>query len=147
MPHLPGTGAHGATRWLGADKALVQMSIRYRWDDIFWFSLFHELGHVLLHRRKSVFIERDGSDGDEQEHEADRFAGETLIPSSAYLSFLRADSYHSGAGVQAFALSQGIAASIVVGRLKHDGHIPHANLNGLRSRFAWATTGGDHARG
>src|SRR5438132_9208793 len=44
IPDLPRTGAQGATRWLGPDKALVQMSIRYSWDDIFWFSLFHELG-------------------------------------------------------------------------------------------------------
>src|SRR5262249_21143211 len=44
VPHLPGTRAHGATRWLSPRKALVQMSLRGRWADIFWFSLFHELG-------------------------------------------------------------------------------------------------------
>ncbi|MGH7535819.1 MAG: HigA family addiction module antitoxin, partial [Gemmatimonadales bacterium] len=51
VPHLPGTGAHGATRWLSSDRALIQTSLRYGWDDVFWFSLFHELGHLLLHGR------------------------------------------------------------------------------------------------
>jgi hypothetical protein len=37
-----------------------------------------------------------------------------------------------------FTREQGIAPSIVVGRLQHDGHLPRSHLNDLRSRFAWA---------
>ena len=44
------------------------MSIRYRWADVFWFSLFHEIGHLLLHDRSSVFIEKQN--GDEQDSRA-----------------------------------------------------------------------------
>lgn len=143
VPHLPGTGAHGATRWLAPDKALVQMSIRYRWEDIFWFSLFHELGHVLLHRRGAVFIEhQDGDTEDKAERDADRFASDHLIPPSAYEAFLRRPDCRMKAAVEAFAREQGIAPSIVVGRLQHDGHLPHSHLNDLRSRFAWAEASG-----
>jgi len=118
------------------DKALVQMSIRYRWDDIFCFSLFHELGHVLLHGRDSVFIEReDGDKEDEPEQDADRFASDHLIPPSVYAAFLRRPDYRTKAAVVAFAREQGIAPSLVVGRLQHDGHLPHSHLNDLRSRF------------
>lgn len=139
VPHLPRTGAHGATRWLG-NRAVVQMSIRYPWEDVFWFSFFHELGHVLLHPRRKVFVEGLREPKDEMEKEADRFASEHLIPSAAYDSFANDHPRHqiSAAAVVAFARTQGIAPSIVVGRLQHDHRVPHEQLNGLRRRFEWA---------
>jgi addiction module HigA family antidote len=147
VPHLPRTGAHGATRWFGPDRALVQMSLRYRWDDIFWFSLFHELGHVLLHGRGAVFIERqEGNPADKAERDADRFASDHLIPPSAYETFRRQADHHTKAAVVKFAREQGIAPSIVVGRLQHDGHLPHSHLNDLRSRFEWVETPGHDGR-
>jgi hypothetical protein len=144
VPHLPGTGAHGATRWIGSDRALVQMSIRYRWDDIFWFSLFHELGHILLHGRGAVFIEReDGENEDQPERDADQFASDHLIPPAAYDAFRRRPGYRTRDAVVEFSREQGIAPSIVVGRLQHDGRLPHSHLNDLRTRFAWAEAPGD----
>jgi len=149
VPHLPGTGAHGATRWLG-DRAVVQMSIRYRWEDVFWFSLFHELAHVLLHPRRKVFVERPHERKDEMEKAADRFASDQLIPSASYESFVKGLPRHqiSAAAVVAFARMQGIAPSVVVGRLQHDKHVPHEQLNGLRRRFEWTkqAVGGGSAR-
>lgn len=135
IPELPRTGAHGATRWLRPDKALVQLSLRYRWADIFWFSLFHELGHLLLHPRSDVFIE-DG-DGNREEQDANEFAMDQLIPPEAYAEFIGSGNLRSPSAVRTFAHQQGIAASIVVGRLQHDGHVPHSHLNDLRARFVW----------
>ncbi len=136
VPHLPRTGAQGATRWLGPVKALVQMSIRYSWDDIFWFSLFHELGHLLLHGRDDIFIE-DRTEHGGKEREADVFAMNALIPPKAYAEFIERGEYQSPSAVQAFAHQQRIAPSIVVGRLKHDRLVPHSHLNDLRARFVW----------
>lgn len=141
VPHLPATGAHGATRWLSAERALVQMSIRGRWDDVFWFSLFHELGHLLLHRRSVVFIE-DGESRDEAEREADRFARDQLIPPAAYQTFLHRANYRTRGAIVAFAREQGIAPSIVVGRLQHDRRVPYSHLNDLRTRFTWVNAAG-----
>jgi HTH-type transcriptional regulator/antitoxin HigA len=135
IPELPRTGAHGAARWLRSDKALVQLSIRCRWADIFWFSLFHELGHLLLHPRGGVFIE-DG-DGSREERDADEFAMDQLIPPRAYASFVGRGRLQSPTAVRTFAHQQGIATSIVVGRLQHDGHVPKSHLNDLRARFVW----------
>jgi hypothetical protein len=90
-----------------------------------------------------VFIEcEDGDREDEPERDADRFASEHLIPPSAYQAFSRQPGYRTKAAVVAFAREQGIAPSIVVGRLQHDGHLPHSHLNDLRSRFAWAEASG-----
>ncbi len=55
LPELPETRVSGATRWLNKDKAIIQLSDRYKKDDHFWFTLFHEAGHVILHGKKEVF--------------------------------------------------------------------------------------------
>ncbi len=136
VPHLPKTGAHGATRWLGPEKALVQMSIRYRWDDVFWFSLFHELGHLLLHGREDIFIEDHARRGS-KEREADIFAMDVLIPPRAYAAFVESEGHRSKATIRTFARQQGVASSLVVGRLQHDTHVPHSHFNDLRARFTW----------
>ena len=138
LPHLPKTRAHGATRWLAPDKVVVQLSLRGKWSDIFWFTLFHELGHTLRHGRRDVFIEwLDGSQ-DAREREADAFASETLIPGATYDAFLRRTPSISAAAVIAFADQLSVAPGIVVGRLQHDGKVSHADLNHLRVRYEWA---------
>lgn len=132
VPHLRRTGAHGATRWITTSKALVQMSIRYRWNDIFWFGLIHELGHVLRHGRGGVFIEDHRRNAEEDE--ADSFAMDTLIPPKDFAVFVRTADFSSFA-IRRFADRQGIDPGIVVGRLQHEGHMDHSTLNGLRVRF------------
>jgi HTH-type transcriptional regulator/antitoxin HigA len=138
LPHPPGTGAQGATRWLNQDKALVLMSIRYRWADVFWFSLFHEIGHLLLHDRGAVFIEDKDEEEQQLEQEANRFAADELIPPASFQAFTERSDRRTQAAVVAFAQEIGVDPSIVVGRLHHEGHLPHSHLNNLRSRFAWA---------
>lgn len=135
IPHLPGAGAHGATRRRTKGKALVQMSVRYRRDDIFWFSFFHELGHLLLHGRRGVFIETGEDAKDRREAEANAFAQDVLIPPAEYAGFRRRIGPPSRREIVGFAGAVGIAPSIVVGRLRHDGLLPRSNLNGLRARF------------
>jgi HTH-type transcriptional regulator/antitoxin HigA len=138
LPHLPKTYAHGATSWLRSDRAIVQMSIRCKWADIFWFSLFHELAHVLLHGRREVFIEYDNGEKSGEEREADEFAGRALIPKDAYQRFVRECKPLSVRNVEAFARENAIAPGIVVGRLQHDGLVPYSHLNALRVRLQWA---------
>jgi len=139
LPHLPKTYAHGATFWLTPSKAVVQMSIRGRWADIFWFSLFHELAHVLLHSKRHIFIEGKGGEDPEwrtQEDEANLFAGDVLIPPAPYRAFTAPGVFTAGA-IRQFAAQRGIAPGVVVGRLQHDGFIERDHVNGLRERYQW----------
>ena len=138
VPHLPKTYAHGATFWIARGRAVVQMSIRYRWDDVFWFSFFHELGHVLKHGKGSVFIERSDGSKTAREAEADAFASDSLIPPRLYERFVSQGALFSRKLVVTFAEWLGVAPSIVVGRLQHEKLLPHSHLNSLRSRFEWA---------
>ncbi len=135
VPELPNT-ASGATRWLSPDKALIQLSLRYKADDHLWFTFFHEAGHILLHPKKDIFIEGQPDDSAEED-EANRFAARMLIPDSAYHTFITTHSLFSVAAIRRFATEQGIAPGIVVGRLQHDGCISYTKLNGLKKKFEW----------
>ena len=138
LPHLPKTRAHGAMRWIAPEKVLVQLSLRGKWADIFWFTLFHELGHVLRHGRRGVFIEwLAGGGQDDREREADAFAADALIPQPAYDAFLRRCPVLAAAAVVTFADQQSVAPGIVVGRLQHDRKLDHSDLNRLRVRYEW----------
>jgi HTH-type transcriptional regulator/antitoxin HigA len=79
LPHFPKTYAHGATFWLGPDKAVLLMSNRGKRADKFWYSLFHEIGHILLHPKKT-FIEGGQvlPELARQEKEADQFAKDSI---------------------------------------------------------------------
>ncbi len=138
--HLPKTYVNGATFWLAHDKAVLIMSIRGSWADIFWFSLFHEIGHIMLHDRRHTFLEDTADDPQwkKQEHEADAFARDTLIPPAEYARFM-ARREVTTATIRAFAEDLGIAPGIVVGRLQHDKVLALHQQHGLRVRYQWGT--------
>lgn len=73
---LPKAPISGSTRWLSDNTPLIQLTGRYQRNDIFWFTFFHEAGHILLHGKKDIFLESiEYSDKDlEKEREADEFA-------------------------------------------------------------------------
>lgn len=134
VAHLKRTGVHGATQWFG-QRALIQLSVRYRWSDIFWFSFFHELGHLLLHHRRGVFVNPEGREKVGEELEADAFAKDTLIPSDKYAAFRQSISRPSTEAVVSFAESIEIGAELVVGRLQHDKVLRQSEMNHLRPRL------------
>ena len=140
-PHLPGTYAHGATFRLGKDKAVVMMTLRYKWADVFWFSLFHELGHILLHNRHTVILEGDDTNPEQKtlEEEANLFAADTLIPPEDYKAFFDGRRFFAK-DIKQFAAKVGISPGTVVGRLQREGHIKPSWHNGLRMRFEWKST-------
>ena len=142
VPHLPKSYVNGAAYWLG-DKTVIQLSLRFKWADIFWFSFFHELGHVLLHlkTRKNTFIDNEGDsrNSDVMEAEANQFAANTLIPERDYTKLLSRN-YRDPKVVQQFADDIGISAGIAVGRLQFDDHLHPSQLIELKTQFEWCQT-------
>jgi HTH-type transcriptional regulator/antitoxin HigA len=138
VPELPNTRVCGATRWLSPNKALIQLSLRYKTDDQFWFTFFHEAGHILKHGKRETFIDEEGDVSHEHEHnreaEANRFAADFLIPPDAMQRFRRQNKppYISKQAVEQFAEELGIASGIVVGRLQHDELLERWKLNNLK---------------
>jgi hypothetical protein len=136
VPELPRCRVWGATRWLSPSKALVQLSLRYKTDDHFWFSFFHEAGHILLHGKKAVFLEGGKSSTDE-ERQANAFAANFLIPPKALAEYVRTASF-SMVSIQKFADRVGVAPGIVVGRLQHDGVLAPNRCNAFKRRMSWS---------
>lgn len=93
LPHLKNSKINGAVKWIGRDKVVLAMNDRCNYADIFWFSLFHEIKHVLQQKVKMTFVsasELPHSQVDASlEEEADCFAQEYLIPSAKYEEFVR----------------------------------------------------------
>jgi Zn-dependent peptidase ImmA (M78 family) len=113
----------------------LQLSFRYLSDDQFWFSFFHEAGHLFLHGREGFFLEGMGTPATPQEQEANAFAERILVPPEwrDKMLALRTDSRE----VIRFARKLGIAPGIVVGQLQHYGRVKRSHLNGLKRRFTW----------
>ncbi len=130
-----GCRASGATLFLSDQQALLQLSFRYLVDDQFWFSFFHEAGHLLLHGRKGFFLEGMGTPTTPQEEEANAFAERILIPLQWRDEMLSLRT--SSDEVIKFARKIGIAPGIVVGQLQFHRRVKPSHLNGLKRRFTW----------
>jgi Zn-dependent peptidase ImmA (M78 family) len=141
VPELPKTRVSGATMWLSARKALIMLSLRYKSDDDLWFTFFHEAAHIILHGKRSVFVEVDQQPmTGREEQEANVFAANFLIPAAHLNEFLKSRTL-SGDDIARFASRIGIAPGIVVGRLQHDGILPQRCGNGLKRRLTWVSQG------
>jgi len=137
VPALPKTGISGATRWLNKDKAIIQLSLRYKTDDHLWFTFFHEAGHILLHGKKELFLEGGNGMNQEKEHEANVFAETELIPQKLFSKFI-AEGNFSKSAIVSFADLVGISPGIVVGQLQHRKILAMSFCNDLKQRFKWA---------
>lgn len=134
VSELPGTHLSGATRWMSKDKALIILSLRHKRDDHFWFSFFHEAGHIVLGSKKNIFLDEMNSWTDAEEELANDFASGTLIPKDDYQEFLGKGEF-TITSVREFAKKQGIAPGIIVGRLQHEGIVRWSALNSLTRKF------------
>ncbi len=124
----------GAAWWLSARHPIIALSTRHKTDDHLWFSLFHEAAHILLHGKKSVFVDGSDNDGNDIETEANAWAANFLVPRADWRRFTRLGAYTAAAVLQ-FAEEQGIAPGIVVRRLHRSARLPRNRLEDLRVRL------------
>lgn len=129
---IPKAPWYGASWWLTPNKAIIELSLRGKSDDQFWFSFFHEAGHILLDSKKDVFI-NDGSEDDPRELRANQFSKNFLIPADRALEIPR---LRSAAQVRAFAESIGIAPGVVVGQFQRETGRWRC-YNNLKRKLVW----------
>lgn len=128
LPHIGGSFLHGATFYDG-NKIVVGLTVRGKNADKFWFSLFHELAHILYGH-----IGKLGGTTDDDENIADEFAKQTLISQQLYDEFVSHGDFSKGSIVY-FAHCIGIDAGIVVGRLQKEAYIQYNWHNDLKTKY------------
>lgn len=124
----------GATKWIG-DTAVIILNLRGKAEDKFWFSFFHESGHVVLHNRAGLLI-NDGSREDAREIEANEFAYSVLFGKHRETI----PHLHSLDAVRSFAYKLGISPGIVAGQYQFMTK-NYTFFHGLIRKFSWATEG------
>lgn len=133
VPHHKGAPVHGMTR-LNADGTIdLCLTIRKSRADIFWFSLFHEIAHIL-----SGDVLDDGVhvQTEEAELEADRLATNLLISEESYADFLKANSFNP-TDVSRLARDNDVPEHIVIGRLQNDGLLKWNQYSGQIPGYKW----------
>ena len=144
VPELRNTGISGCARWISNSHALIGLTLRYKTDDQLWFTFFHELAHLLVHRHKRAFVidnaAEDLSDRvvdpemQQLEMEANRFAADTLIPPTALSAFVRRDTFTNDS-IHDFAESLEVGPGIVVGRLQFEDILARHQGNALKQKL------------
>jgi HTH-type transcriptional regulator / antitoxin HigA len=125
----------GATRFISPTKAMMIVSFRFLSDDHFWFTFFHEMGHLVLHSDNLTFVDGEDTDQTEMEKEANQFAERALIPDDRRDELM--DLVPGKDNIIRFAYSVGVSPGIVVGQLQYRGAIRQNQMNFLKRRFSW----------
>lgn len=132
-PGFPKTKLFGSARWVDGTKPVIQMSLRMKSNDHFWWTFFHECGHVILHEGQD-FADDSSGVGNDVESEANAFAEQVLIGSER-LDRFAAMRPSSKAQVRRFARDVGVHPGIIVGMLQHRNIVPYRFMNDLKTKI------------
>lgn len=131
LPNMPGSNINGATKKIG-NNIMLMVNDRRLNADTFWFTLFHEIGHIINGDFGISFEKEKGK----IEDMADVFAENKLIDLEQYKEF-RAQRRFDVNSIKNFAKKINRDPGIVVGRLQNDREIGYTDrsLNMLRQKY------------
>ena len=120
--HLDQTHLDGAAMLGADDRPVIGLTLRHNRLDNFWFTLFHEIGHVLKHlspeRPAILDVDIDRKKTGPIETAADRFALDTLIPPDVWAGQIR--QLQSAAEIRAAAKRLCVHPAVIAGRLRRE---------------------------
>jgi len=133
--NLPKAPISGATRWFH-NKPIIQLSGRFKTNDHFWFTFFHEAAHIILHGKKDIFLENvEGTIVDQdKEKEANFFASKILLSDIQLQEIIDAMPLNEKT-IYNFAEKFRTPAGVIVGRLQHLELLPFSNWNKYRQKI------------
>ena len=136
LPNISGSKTNGATKKIG-DNIMLMVNDRRLNADSFWFTLFHEIGHIINGDYGISFEREDG----EQEEAANRYAEDNLIPPEEYEEYINEGNFNLQS-IQRFANQIERDPGIVLGRLQNDGIVSFDDwtMKTLRHKYKVKTT-------
>ena len=130
LPQIRGSFLHGISFYdKNTNKVVIGITMRGKYADRFWFSLFHEISHIL----EDHIYQKEGT-SEEDEKRADCLAAEILIPSTLLNQFYLENNY-SVSAIEHFADSIQIGMDIVIGRLQNDHKLRQNQLNQYKRKY------------
>ncbi len=133
-PHLPNTYVNGVSYNLSPDKAIIMISDRGKKDDILWFTLFHEIAHLIKHSKKEIYVDYENGEKTNSEREADEYARNILIPDNVLKKFVMNNKINEKTIIE-FSKTNNISPGIVVGRMQKEEIIKWNEFNNLKTRI------------
>lgn len=133
LPNLKNASINGATKKFKNGSVMLLISDRNKNSDIFWFSIIHEISHILDGDFYSNY--KDNDDYLEKELKSDKFARDFFIESYDYEEFVGENDFSRSAIVE-FSNDLGIHPSILLGRLQKDEKVPYSHFHDLKSRYS-----------
>ena len=134
-----GAPVHGYISQNKDGEYQMALTIRGAFADIFWFSLFHEIGHIVNGdvSKASGFIDALNNTDIEKEDAADKFARDALLAPESYADFISKGVFNISA-IRQYAVSQHVPPYVVIGRLQKEKLIPYSRYGDYKMRYKWA---------
>lgn len=112
------------------------LTIRGAYADIFWFSFFHELGHIVNGDVGTNNKYIDYHSDSQQEIQADEFAANALVKTEDFEKFVL-DGRFDLASIRCFAAQHNVMPYIIIGRLQKNGYLPYTSYSREKLRYKW----------
>ena len=130
LPYLYKSGIYGATKWFSKNNVMLAVSNRGGKADSFWFTLFHEISHILMEHRREMLVSVEGDD----DIEANIMAADMLIPRDKWEFFVNSNCFTIDT-IRSFADMVGVLPCIVLGRLHKEMRVPYGKFDRELSAF------------
>ena len=137
VKNFRGAPVHGYISQKNDGIYQMVLTIRGAFADIFWFSLFHEIGHIVNGDiGKNLKFLDYGNDYD-KELAADLFASNMLLSPESYKAFIQRNDFSIEA-ICKYAESQHVMPYIVIGRLQKEKYLAYTMYSKYKLRYKWS---------
>lgn len=136
VKNFRGAPVQGFIKKCDSGKLIMCLTIRRKRADTFWFTLFHEIGHIINGDYSQLFVDFSETKSD-IENRADLFARKSLMSDNDYTKFVLSNNYKKYSSIAQFAKTQNVKPYIVIGRLQKEGYLDWSEFNQYIDMYDW----------
>ena len=118
------------------NRILLCMTIRGKRLDSFWFTLFHEIGHIVNGDVENVRVDTY-SENDDKEVRANKFASNIIMNNEEYQKFVN-DGDYTLSSIKHFSSQQKVPHYMTIGRMQKDGILEYNQYHNEIPLYEWS---------